>query len=250
MRYITVEQRGRARRLGIDNPKKLNALSSALLAELSAALDAAEQDDGVGAMIIGGTARAFAAGVDIGELRQMQDAAAVRQWQRLASCRKPVIAAVAGVALGGGCELAMMCDFIIAGQSARFAQPEIKLATIPGMGGTQRLPRAVGKAAAMEMCLTGRMVGAAEAQRSGLVARVVADDALEEEAWQTAAVIAGYSLPAVCALKAAVNAAAELPLAAGLQRELQLFDSTFALADRGEGMAAFVEKRAPAFKHR
>ncbi|MCH9758388.1 MAG: enoyl-CoA hydratase/isomerase family protein [Proteobacteria bacterium] len=254
---IIIKQRGRVLRICLNRPDKLNALSSALFSELNPILAAGEQDDGIGAMIITGSGRAFAAGADVAEMHTFKDHNAAREadfisglWEQVSACGKPVIAAVNGLALGGGCELAMMCDFIIAGESAQFAQPEIKLGTIPGIGGTQRLTRAIGKAKAMELCLTGRMMCAEEAEYLGLVVRVVADDVLEQEVWKTADIIASYSLPVTKLAKEAVNAADEMPLTEGIQHERQLFYSTFALQDRAEGMAAFLEKRPPHFKHK
>lgn len=257
MKNILVEQKERVVCIRLNRPEKLNALSSELFAELNTALDAAEGDDAVGAILLTGSGRAFAAGADIAELSGIADFAEAAAadlitglWERVPACRKPVIAAVNGFALGGGCELAMMCDFILAAESAKFSQPEIRLGTIPGAGGTQRLTRAVGKAKAMEMTLTGRMMDAHEAERAGLVARVVADDKLEEDAWQTAATIAAYSLPVVRLAKEAVNAAFEMSLAAGVHHERRLFHATFGLADRKEGMRAFVEKRDADFQHK
>ena len=256
MENILIEQKGRVILFRLNRPEKLNALSAELFSELNEALDAAEAAAEVGAIILTGSGRAFAAGADIAELGGVANFAEAAEtdlitglWERVPACRKPVIAAVNGFALGGGCELAMMCDFILAAESAKFSQPEIRLGTIPGAGGTQRLTRAVGKAKSMEMTLTGRMMDAAEAERAGLVARVLPDDKLEEDAWQTAATIASYSLPVVRLAKEAVNAAFEMPLAAGVQHERRLFHATFGLADRKEGMEAFVQKRDPAFKH-
>lgn len=255
MSCLISEYKDRVLRLQLNRPRQRNALSAELFAELKAALTAADVDSAVGAVIITGSGGAFAAGVDIAELAAFTAAAASADdmpadWTAVAACRKPVLAAVNGMALGGGCELAMMCDFIIAAESATFALPEIKLGTMPGIGGTQRLVHAVGKAKAMEMCLTGRAISAPEAERAGLVARVVADAALAEAAWQSAALIAGYSQPALFRIKESVNMASELPLAAGLRHEQQLFHSTFAFADCSEGIAAFLEKRSPLFKHK
>lgn len=252
---ILTEKRGRVLLIRLNRPDKLNALNSALFADLNPVLDAAERDDETRAMVLTGVGRAFAAGADIAEMVELENYAAVADldfisglWERIPACRKPVIAAVNGFALGGGCELAMMCDFILAGESAQFSQPEIKIGTIPGAGGSQRMTRLIGRAKAMEMCLTGRMMGAAEAERAGLVARVVADADLVEDAMKTAAVIAGYSLPVVRLAKEAVNAAEEMSLAAGLRHERRLFHSTFGLRDRAEGMRAFVSKRAAEFR--
>ncbi len=240
----------------LNRPQAMNALNDALMDEVAAAIDAFESDEAIGCIIITGSEKAFAAGADIAAMKDLQYIDAYRanfisrNWERIARCRKPVIAAVAGFALGGGCELAMMCDFIIAAENARFGQPEIKLGILPGFGGTQRLPRAIGKAKAMEMCLTGRMMDAAEAERSGLVARVVPTEKLLEEALATAAVIAGYSLPVAMMVKEAVNRAYESPLADGLLFERRSFHANFSLADQKEGMSAFLEKRAASFKNR
>jgi enoyl-CoA hydratase len=234
----------------------LNALCDALVRELGQALDAFEADNAVGAVVITGGDKAFAAGADI---KEMQDKSFVEAfladfvtngWERITSCRKPIIAAVAGFALGGGCEVAMMCDTIIAAESARFGQPEISLGIIPGAGGSQRLTRLVGKAKAMDMILTGRMMDAAEAERSGLVSRVVANDKLVEEAVKIAAQIAALSRPAVLAAKEAVNRAYETTLAEGVRYERRLFHALFATKDQKEGMAAFIEKRKPKFENR
>jgi enoyl-CoA hydratase len=249
---ILVERRDRVGLITLNRPKALNALNDALMNELGAALLAFDADEAIGAMVITGSAKAFAAGADIGAMREwsymdvFKSDYITRNWD----VRKPVIAAVAGFALGGGCELAMMCDIIIAAESARFGQPEIKLGIIPGAGGTQRLPRAVGKAKAMDLSLTARMMDAAEAERAGLVARVVADEKLLDEALAAAATIAGFSLPAVMMVKECINRAYEVPLAEAILFERRLFHSLFATSDQKEGMAAFVEKRAPDFKHR
>ena len=240
----------------LNRPQALNALNNQLMDEMTAALDAAEADPGVHCIVITGSERAFAAGADIKEMASKSYADVysedfiTRNWERAARCRKPVIAAVAGYALGGGCELAMMCDFIIAAENARFGQPEITLAVSPGAGGTQRLPRFVGKAKAMDMVLTGRMMDAAEAERCGLVSRVVPADKLMEEAMAAARTIAGLSPNAVSLTKEMVNAAFETPLTQGVKLERRLFHSLFAFEDQKEGMAAFVEKRKPAFKGR
>ena len=252
---IIVDRVGRVGVITFNRPKALNALNGAVIGELSAAIDDLEGDDGIGALVITGGEKAFAAGADIKEM-QAKDFAEVRRsdfisgWSRLTACRKPVIAAVAGYALGGGCEIAMMCDFIIAAESAKFGQPEINLGTIPGAGGTQRLARAVGKAKAMEMILTGRMMDAEEAERSGLVSRIVPVEKLKEEALKVGERIAHLSQPAVAMAKDAVNRAFEVSLAEGVLHERALFYSTFALEDRREGMDAFIEKREPAFKNR
>ena len=240
----------------LNRPQALNALNGQLMDELTAALDAAEADPAVGCMVITGSDRAFAAGADIKEMASKSYADVygedfiTRNWERASRCRKPVIAAVAGFALGGGCELAMMCDFIIAAENAKFGQPEINLGVSPGAGGTQRLTRFIGKSKAMDMILTGRMMDAAEAERCGLVSRVVPVGELTEEALKAAAKIAEFSLPSVMMTKEAVNRAYETTLAEGLRFERRLFHSLFALDDQKEGMAAFVEKRKPNFTNR
>ena len=254
--YLLTETRGRVGLVTLNRPKQLNALNDLLMNELGAALLAFDADEGIGAIVITGNEKAFAAGADIGAMKDWsymdvyKSEYITRNWETLRRVRKPVIAAVAGFALGGGCELAMMCDFIIAAETARFGQPEIKLGIIPGAGGTQRLPRAVGKAKAMDLVLTGRFMDAQEAERAGLVARVVPADKLLDEALTAAATIAQYSLPVVMMAKEAVNRAYELPLVEGMLFERRLFHSLFATADQKEGMAAFVEKRAPQFTHR
>ena len=256
MPEILTERRGRVLLIRLNRPEKLNALTTGMLRELSAALDAGERDDGVGVFVLTGGERAFAAGADVGEIAGLADFAAAAAadfptevWHRVSACRKVVIAAVAGHALGGGCELAMMCDIILAADNAKFGQPEILLGTMPGAGGTQRLARAAGKSKAMEMCLTGRTMDAAEAERVGLAARVVPAESLEAEAMALAEKIAGVSLPAARMVKEAVNAA--FPgLAEGLRLERRLFHSTFALEDRREGTRAFLEKRKAEFRHR
>jgi enoyl-CoA hydratase len=253
---ILVETRGRVGLVTLNRPKALNALSDQLMNELGEALLKVDGDDAIGAIVLTGNEKAFAAGADIGAMSQwsymdvFKTDYITRNWEEIRRVRKPVIAAVAGFALGGGCELAMMCDILIAADSARFGQPEIKLGIIPGAGGTQRLPRAVGKAKAMDLILGGRMMDAAEAERAGLVSRVVPADKLLDEAVATATAIAGFSLPAVMMAKEAVNRAYEAPLSEGLLFERRLFHSLFATADQKEGMAAFVEKRAPRFEHR
>ncbi|HVY42177.1 MAG TPA: enoyl-CoA hydratase [Hyphomicrobiaceae bacterium] len=252
---ILVETRGRVGLITLNRPSALNALNSALVSELSQALDAYEADEGIGCIVITGSAKAFAAGADIKEMQSKSYMDVYKEdfisaWERVTRCRKPVIAAVAGFALGGGCELAMMCDFVIAADTAKFGQPEIKLGVMPGSGGTQRLTRFVGKAKAMEMCLTGRMMDAAEAERSGLVSRVVPADKLLEDAIKTAETIAGMSLPVVMMTKESVNRAYETTLSEGVRFERRVFHSMFALEDQKEGMAAFAEKRPPKFKHR
>jgi enoyl-CoA hydratase len=254
--HIIVESRGAVGILKLNRPKMLNALSFDVFREIAAAIDDLEADDKIGCIVLTGSEKAFAAGADIKEMQPKtfvdmfsSDFASIGG-DRVARCRKPTIAAVAGYALGGGCELAMMCDMIIAGDNAKFGQPEITLGTIPGIGGTQRLTRAVGKAKAMDLCLTGRMMDAAEAERSGLVSRVVAADKVMEEALSVAEKIASMSRPAVAMAKEAVNRAFETTLSDGLNVERNLFHSTFALEDRAEGMAAFIEKRKPVNKNR
>ncbi len=252
---IIVRTEGRVGIITLNRPKQLNALNDQLMNELGAALKAFDADDDIGCMIITGSEKAFAAGADIGAMASYSFADAykgdyiTRNWETIRSIRKPVIAAVSGFALGGGCELAMMCDFIIAADNAKFGQPEIKLGVIPGAGGTQRLPRAVGKSKAMDMALTGRMMDATEAERSGLVSRVVPLEKLMDEALGAALVIAGFSQVAVMAAKESVNRAFEGSLADGVMFERRMFHALFATADQKEGMAAFVEKRAANFKH-
>jgi enoyl-CoA hydratase len=253
---ILTERKGRVGLITLNRPKALNALCDALVHELGIALDAFEADAGIGAIVITGSEKAFAAGADIKEMKDRSfidvygaDFITVG-WERVAACRKPVIAAVAGFALGGGCEMAMMCDFIIAADTAKFGQPEITLGIIPGAGGTQRLARAVGKAKAMDLVLTGRMMDAAEAERAGLVARVVPADKLMDEAMAAADKIAAMSLPTAMMAKESVNRAFESTLAEGIRFERRLFHACFATEDQKEGMAAFVEKRKPAFKNR
>ena len=240
----------------LNRPKQLNALNDQLMTELGAALQAFDADPAIGCMIITGSEKAFAAGADIGAMANLTFAEAykgdfiTRNWEQIRSVRKPVIAAVSGFALGGGCELAMMCDFIIAADNAKFGQPEIKLGIIPGAGGTQRLPRAVSKAKAMDMALTGRMMDAAEAERAGLVSRVVPLDKLMDEALATALVISEFSQIATMAVKESVNRAFESGLSDGVMFERRLFHSMFATADQKEGMDAFVNKRKAEFQHR
>lgn len=254
--HIVVETRGRVGLITLNRPKALNALNDQLMDELGAALLVFDTDEGIGAIVITGNDKAFAAGADIGAMSAwsymdvFKSDYITRNWETVKRIRKPVIAAVGGFALGGGCELAMMCDIIIAADSAKFGQPEIKLGIIPGAGGTQRLPRAVGKAKAMDLVLCARMMDAAEAERAGLVSRVVPANDLLDEALKVGATIASFSLPAVLMAKEAVNRAYELPLAEGVLFERRLFHSLFATADQKEGMAAFVEKRSPRFAHR
>lgn len=252
---ILLERHDRVALVRLNRPQALNALNEALMLELVGLAEALDADPGVGAIVITGSERAFAAGADIKEMAdktymEMYAADWFSAWERLTSVRTPIIAAVAGHALGGGCELALMCDFIIASDTAKFGQPEIKLGVIPGMGGSQRLTRAVGKAKAMEMVLTGRVIGAEEAERAGLVARVVPGDQLIDDALTTAATVAGMSLPIAMIAKEAVNAAFELTLAEGVHFERRVFHSLFATDDQKEGMAAFVEKRPAEFQHR
>lgn len=254
--FVLEEARGRVALLTLNRPKALNALNDALMDQLGAALLKHDADENIGAIVITGSEKAFAAGADIGAMQSWtymdvyKSEYITRNWETMLRVRKPVIAAVAGYALGGGCELAMMCDFIIAADSAKFGQPEIKLGVIPGAGGTQRLPRAVGKSKAMDMVLTGRMMNAEEAERAGLVSRVVPADKLLEEAIGAATVISSMSLPAVMMAKEAVNRAWESSLSEGILFERRGFHSLFATEDQKEGMAAFVQKRPASFKHR
>ncbi len=252
---IIVETRGRVGLVRLNRPQALNALNSALIRELADAVAGFDADGAIGCIVITGSDKAFAAGADIKEMANktftevfLGDFAA--NWHRVAEVRKPVIAAVAGFALGGGCELALQCDLIIAADNAKFGQPEIKLGVIPGIGGTQRLTHAIGKAKAMDLILTGRMMDAQEAERSGLVARIVPLQGLLEEALKVADTIASMSLPSVLAAKEAVNRAFETSLAEGVRFERRVFHSLFATHDQKEGMAAFVEKRPPKFEHR
>jgi enoyl-CoA hydratase len=253
---IIVEKREAVGLVTLDRPQALNALCNALVAELGEALDDMEADDTIGCVVLTGSDKAFAAGADIKEMQSQSYLDAyladfiTSGWERVTTCRKPIIAAVAGYALGGGCELAMMCDVILAADTAKFGQPEITIGTIPGAGGSQRLTRAVGKAKSMEMILTGRMMDAEEAERAGLVSRIVPADDLVEEAMKTAAKIASMSLPSVIMAKEAVNRAFETTLTEGVRFERRLFHSTFATDDQKEGMAAFIEKRKPVFKNR
>ncbi len=259
MSYQCIEVSTEAERVGIvrlNRPKQLNALNGELMDELGAALKAFDADDAIGCIVITGSEKAFAAGADIGAMAKLGFSEAyggdfiTRNWETIRSIRKPVIAAVAGFALGGGCELAMMCDFIIAADNARFGQPEIKLGIIPGAGGTQRLPRAVGKAKAMDLALTGRMMDATEAERSGLVSRVVAADKLMEETLAVALLVAGMPRLAAYAAKESVNRAFESGLSDGVMYERRLFQALFATEDQKEGMDAFMAKRPGVFKGR
>jgi enoyl-CoA hydratase len=253
---ILVERRGAVGIVTLNRPQALNALNAALIAELGMAFDDLEADPTIGAIVLTGNDKAFAAGADIKEMAEKTYIEAysedfiTRGWERVAQCRKPVVAAVAGFALGGGCEVAMMCDIVIAAENARFGQPEIQLGTMPGAGGTQRLPRFIGKAKAMDLCLTGRMMDAAEAERAGLVSRIVAPDQLMPEAIAVAERIGQLSRPVAMMVKEAVNRAFETTLAEGVRFERRLFHATFATEDQKEGMAAFIAKRKPAFKNR
>lgn len=257
MTYQTIltERRDSVLLIRLNRPEALNALNSTVAQELIAVTAAADADDSIGCLVLTGSEKAFAAGADIKEMQPLtfQDVAVTdkfSEWSLFTNRRKPIIAAVSGFALGGGCELAMMCDFILASDTAKFGQPEIKLGTIPGMGGSQRLTRFVGKSKAMDMVLTGRMMDAAEAERCGLVSRVFPAADLVEEAVKVAAVVAGMSQPVAAMAKEAVNRAFETTLAEGLLVERRLFHSTFALEDRSEGMAAFVARRPAEFKNR
>jgi enoyl-CoA hydratase len=253
--FITVEQKGRVGIITLNRPKQLNALSPGLMKELGQALRALDADAGVGAIVLTGTEKAFAAGADIAVMKDFSYMQAymndyITDWEHFRQVRKPVIAAVAGYALGGGCELAMQCDIVIAADNARFGQPEINLGIMPGYGGTQRLPRFTSKAKAMDLCLTARMMDAQEAERAGLVSRVVSLDKLMEEALAVADKIANSSLPVVMMIKESINRAYETSLAEGVLFERRVFQSQFSLEDQKEGMAAFVEKRKPTFKHK
>jgi enoyl-CoA hydratase len=254
--FIKAEKKGRVGVITLERPKQLNALNPQLMQELGAALQAFDADAGVGAILLTGSEKAFAAGADIAVMKDYSYMDAfmadyiTRDWEHIRGIRKPVIAAVAGYALGGGNELAMMCDIVIAADNARFGQPEVNLGIMPGAGGTQRLPRAVGKAKAMDLCLTARMMDAQEAERAGLVSRVVPLDKLMDEALGVAERIAGCSLPVVMMIKESVNRAYETTLSEGVRFERRLFHSQFALEDQKEGMAAFLEKRKPKFRHR
>jgi enoyl-CoA hydratase len=252
---ILVERQDRVATITLNRPGALNALNSQVMAELTTAAAELDADDGVGAIVVTGSEKAFAAGADIKEMSELSFADVFSQdyfaaWGKFAAVRTPTIAAVAGYALGGGCELAMMCDLLIAAETAKFGQPEIKLGVLPGMGGSQRLTRAIGKAKAMDLILTGRTMDAAEAEHSGLVSRVVPADELMREAMAAATTISQMSLSAARMAKEAVNRAFESPLAEGLLFERRLFHSAFATADQSEGMDAFVAKRPPNFTHR
>ena len=252
---IVVEQKGRVGVITLNRPKQLNALSPGLMKELGQALAALDADAGIGAIVLTGSEKAFAAGADIAAMKDFSYMHAyltdyISDWEHFRKVRKPVIAAVAGYALGGGCELAMHCDIVIAAENARFGQPEVNLGIMPGYGGTQRLPRFTSKAKAMDLCLTARMMDAPEAERAGLVSRVVASDKLMEEALAVGEKVAGCSLPVVMMIKESINRAYETSLAEGVLFERRLFQSQFSLEDQKEGMAAFLEKRKPAFKNR
>jgi enoyl-CoA hydratase len=252
---IVVETKGRVGIITLNRPKALNALNSQIVKELNAVLDGWETDENIGCVLLTGSEKAFAAGADIKEMEPLQYPGTyvddfITPWDRLGRFRKPLVAAVAGYALGGGCEVAMMCDIVLAADNAQFGQPEIKLGVIPGAGGTQRLTRIIGKAKAMELVLTGRMMGAEEAERSGLVARVVPLADLQKEAMKVAETIAGLSLPAVMIAKESVNRAYETTLSEGIRFERRVFQSLFGTNDQKEGMSAFVAKRQPGFKHR
>jgi len=252
---ILVEKKGRVGLITLNRPKQLNALSPGLMAEVGSALAAFDGDAGIGAILIAGNEKAFAAGADITAMKDFNYMHAymtdyITGWEHFRSVRKPVIAAVAGYALGGGNELAMQCDILIAAENAKFGQPEINLGIMPGYGGTQRLPRYTSKAKAMDLCLTARMMDAQEAERAGLVSRVVPLDKLMDEALAVAEKIANYSLPVVMMIKESINRAYETSLAEGALFERRVFQSQFSLEDQKEGMAAFVEKRKPTFKHK
>jgi len=253
---ILVERRGAVGIVTLNRPQALNALNAGLIADLGHAFGDLEADPVIGAIVLTGNEKAFAAGADIKEMANKTYMQAYAEdfittgWERVGQCRKPVVAAVAGFALGGGCEVAMMCDIVIAAENARFGQPEINLGTMPGAGGTQRLPRFIGKAKAMDLCLTGRMMDAAEAERAGLVSRIVAADKVLDEAIAVAERIGQMSRPIAMMVKESVNRAFETTLAEGVRFERRLFHSTFATEDQKEGMAAFVEKRKPAFRNR
>ncbi|MGW3183963.1 enoyl-CoA hydratase [Kitasatospora sp. NPDC001119] len=252
---IQVERKGRVGLITLDRPKALNALNTRLMNEVVAAATEFDRDQEIGCLVVTGSEKAFAAGADIKEMQSLDFVDAYlgdwfAAWDRFGALRKPVVAAVAGYALGGGCELAMLCDVLLAADTAKFGQPEIKLGVIPGIGGSQRLTWAVGKAKAMELCLTGRMMGAEEAERAGLVSRIVPADQLLSEALATAETIAAMSAPAAIMLKESVNRSYETTLAEGVRFERRLFHATFATVDQKEGMAAFAEKRPPEFRHR
>lgn len=253
---VLTEIYGKVGLIRINRPEALNALNDNVIDGIGQALTAFESDDAIGCIVLTGSSTVFAAGADIAAMKDLGYLDAyrpdfiTRNWERINSCRKPLIAAVAGYALGGGCEIAMMCDMIYAAENAKFGQPEIKLGTLPGAGGSQRLPRAVGKAKAMDMCLTGRLMDAVEAEKCGLVARIFPTDKLIEETLAAAQVIASYSLPVLMMIKESINRAYESSLAEGLLFERRAFHASFALDDQKEGMAAFIEKRKPEFRNR
>jgi enoyl-CoA hydratase len=253
---VLTETIGKVGLIRINRPQAMNALNTEVMAGIGAAIDAFEADENIGCVVITGNEKAFAAGADIGAMKDYDYMHAYKNdyitngWERIKTARKPVIAAVAGFALGGGCEMAMMCDMIFAADTAKFGQPEIKLGTMPGLGGSQRLPRAVGKAKAMDMCLTARMMDAEEAEKAGLVARIIPADQLLDETLKAAQTIAAFSLPVILMIKESVNRAFESSLNEGLLFERRVFHATFALDDQKEGMAAFAEKRKPTFKNR
>jgi cyclohex-1-ene-1-carboxyl-CoA hydratase len=253
---VLVDARGRVGVITLNRPEQLNALNDAVMDQLGTALLAFDADPGIGAIVITGSAKAFAAGADIDAMADWsfmdvyQSGFITRNWETIRRVRKPVLAAVSGFAMGGGCELALACDIVVAGESAQFALPEIRLALLPGAGGTQRLPRAIGKAKAMDMCLSARMLDAQEADRYGLVSRVVPDADLLDQTLALAEKIAGFSLPALMAIKASVNRAWESPLSEGILFERHALYERFASADAHEGMQAFLSKRAPSFQHR
>jgi enoyl-CoA hydratase len=257
MTYETIlnEIKGRVALITLNRPQALNALNAQIIGELNHALDQIERNPDIGCVVLTGSSKAFAAGADIKEMAELRYPQIYlddlfSDSDRVAARRKPIIAAVAGFALGGGCELALMCDFILAADNARFGQPEINLGVLPGMGGTQRLTRAIGKAKAMEMCLTGRLIDAVEAERAGLVSRIVPLAELLDEAMKVATAIAGKSLPVAIMVKESVNRAFEVSLSEGIRFERRVFHAAFATQDQKEGMAAFIEKREPVFKHR
>lgn len=254
--FILFEKIGKVGVITFNRPQSLNALGEELTRDLGKALDQCEADPDIHCMVLMGSEKAFAAGADIKEIQNKDNIETyfrdliTKGWEKVSACRKPIIAAVSGYAMGGGCEIAMMCDFIIASDSAKFGQPEVTIGTIPGAGGTQRLTHSVGKSKAMDLCLTGRLMDALEAERTGLVSRIVPEDQLKQEAIAVAQKIASYSLPVVMKIKEAIGRAFEIPLSEGLELERQLFQSTFALEDQKEGMEAFIEKRMPAFKNK
>jgi enoyl-CoA hydratase len=256
LQYLEVEKRDAVALVRLNRPEVLNALCMGLMDELAQTFQQLESDDAIAVIVLTGNDRAFAAGADISEMKDvsyqymLEDGGLTRHCDSIARCNKPVIAAVAGYALGGGCELAMMCDFIIAADNAKFGQPEVTIGTIPGFGGSQRLTRLVGKSKAMDMCLSGRMMDAVEAERSGLVSRIETVDAYLEVALEAAGKIASFSRPVVSMIRQVVDLALDTTLTQGIKTERQMFKSTFALDDQKEGMTAFVEKRSPDFKHR